>query len=748
MSRTRTGSRQPHNGLEPADSRVQDVLLSIFRAANTSETVSELFAEIRLKLARLIDTSNLYVALYDERTKLYSFPYHADQHEADHQPPQKLVGSLTDYVRRTGEPLLADEPAHEQLTRQGEVELVGVPSPIWLGVPLKVKGKTSGVLAVQSYDERSLYSQEDLEVLSFVAENIALLAQRKRAEQELRATEKRFRDLFEASPDGIFVEDLDGNVLDVNPAACRLQGIDRENLIGMNVSQLVPGEAKEEALRDFRKLTSGEIAQAEGFTRTGDGRSVPVEVRANTFEYSGRPALLIQVRDITERKEYEKRLKHLARFDALTGLANRFLFEDRLRQAVLNARRSGGRNALVYLDLDEFKNVNDTLGHLVGDELLKATASRLEEQVRETDSVARLGGDEFAIIQTGVESATGVSAFALRILESLSRPFSVAGHEIHTSTSIGISLSSPEDEPGDLMLQADRALYKAKERGRGNFQFHDEDLAEEVQRYVSLRRDLHGSIERAEFLLEYQPQVDLKSGEIVGSEALVRWQHPQLGLIYPKAFIPVTETTSLIIPLGLWVLEETCRQHREWCDRGLPEVAVAVNLSAVQFRDPHFTKTIDEVLARTGLAAALLELELTETVLMQGSEEVHRALRGVSERGISFAIDDFGTGYSSLRYLREFPVHKLKIAMEFVQGVTDDVDDAAIVEAVISLGHKLGMTVIAEGVETAEQVEFLREHGCDEAQGFYFSRPMKPHDFAELLEDQAASAEGGLLAKR
>ncbi len=556
---------------------------------------------------------------------------------------------------------------------------------------------------------------------------------RKQAEEELRRSEKRFRDLFEASPDPIFVEDPDGNVLDANPAATELQGIDRETLIGMNISELVPPEYVEFAQDHHRRLVEGEVEQIEGFTWAADGRAIPVEIRARPLEYRGQRAVLVHVRDVTERREQQKRLEQLAQFDALTGLPNRFLFEDRLNQAVLGTRRTGERIALHYLDLDEFKQVNDTLGHPIGDKLLKAVGHRLNNLVRETDTVARLGGDEFAIIQTDIHGATGASAFALRIQEAMIAPFTISENEIHTSTSIGITVSSPGDEPSELLLQADRALYKAKERGRQRFHFHNQELAEEVERYVSIRRDLRDAVSRDEFFLEYQPQIDLRTGGIVGSEALVRWQHPKRGRLPPGEFIPVTENTGLISAIGEWVLQEACRQRREWCDRGLTKVPVGVNLSAVQFRDPRFSDKLQTLLESTGVRPDLLELELTETILMQGSSAIQRALTHSDKSGISIAIDDFGTGYSSLQYLREFPVRRLKIAMEFVQGVTEDPDDAAIVAAVISLGHELGIRVIAEGVETEEQVEFLKAHGCDDAQGFYFGRPLAAEAFAERL---------------
>ena len=420
-------------------------------------------------------------------------------------------------------------------------------------------------------------------------------------------------------------------------------------------------------------------------------------------------------------------------FDALTGLPDRYLFSDRLSQAIGAAKRSGRQLALLYFDLDEFKSVNDTLGHSAGDELLKEIASRLTEIVRSSDSVARLGGDEFAIIETDVEGAAAAGSLALRLLDALSRPLTVAGQKIHTSASIGIALSSPGDTGEELMRQADRALYKAKENGRGSFHFHDQELAREVRTYVTLREELFGAIERAELFLEYQPQVELSSGRIVGSEALVRWQHPQRGLLAPGLFIPAAERSGLIIPLGTWVLEEACRQRKRWSDDGVPAVPVAVNLSAAQFQDRRFAESLRRVLRQTGVNPHLLELELTESILMQRSDAILQVLSQANEQGIRFSIDDFGTGYSSLRYLREFPVHKLKIAMEFVHGVTTDSDDASIVSAVIQLGHTLGLKVIAEGVETEAQVEFLLAHHCDQAQGFYFARPIAPDAFAEEL---------------
>jgi diguanylate cyclase (GGDEF)-like protein/PAS domain S-box-containing protein len=559
------------------------------------------------------------------------------------------------------------------------------------------------------------------------------ITQRKLEEEARLENNKRFRGLFDASPDAVFVEDLEGYLLDANPEACSLHGRAREELVGLHFSELVPAEDRDDAAREFQLLARGEKAVAEGYSLAKDGSAIPVELRVSHIDFSGKPALLLHVRDITERKEYQGRLEYLARFDALTDLPNRVLFEDRLRQALARAPRSGEQIAVHYLDIDYFKGVNDTHGHNVGDELLKAVAERLGALLRETDTVARLGGDEFAILQVGVGSVAGATALAMKLLGAFARPFSVQGHEMRMNTSIGVAVWKPDIEGNELMEQADRALYRAKELGRNTFHFHDEKLAEEVKTYVTIRGDLDRALERDEFLLEYQPQIDLSSGRIVGCEALVRWQHPSRGLLYPNGFIPISEKTGLIVPLGAWILKEACRQRKNWCDAGLPKVSVAVNLSAVQFKDPGFARRVSDILDEIGLDSGLLEMELTESVLMQHSQGVQDGIFQSHERGIKIAIDDFGTGYSSLQYLRQFPVHKLKIAMEFVQGIADSAEDASIVEAVISLGHKLGLKVVAEGVESEEQLDFLQEHDCDEAQGFLFSRPVAPEVFAKQL---------------
>jgi diguanylate cyclase len=441
------------------------------------------------------------------------------------------------------------------------------------------------------------------------------------------------------------------------------------------------------------------------------------------------------IRYSIERKLAEENLARLAQYDPLTGLANRALFHDRLEHAVARYERHEGMLALLFLDLDRFKAVNDTLGHIGGDELLRQVANRIKARTRESDTVARLGGDEFAIIIEDVVEARDAARVADDLVKILSEPFVVNDHEIPVGVSIGIAVSPPSK--GDRLLKdADAAMYRAKREGGNNHQFYTEEMNVQASERLMLERDLTYALDREELMLHYQPQVDLATGEVVGAEALLRWQHPERGLVQPAAFIPVLEETGRIVPVGEWVLLEACRQASAWHDAGLAPIRIAVNLSARQLGRVSLVYAVGHALEESGLDPGCLELEITESLLVENSEAGLRSVELLKKgvRGLSISIDDFGTGYSSLSRLKALPIERLKIDRSFIDGVTTDPGDAAITETVILLAHRLHLQVTAEGVETAEQLAFLRERGCDEAQGFYFSRPLPAHEFVRLLD--------------
>jgi diguanylate cyclase (GGDEF)-like protein len=437
--------------------------------------------------------------------------------------------------------------------------------------------------------------------------------------------------------------------------------------------------------------------------------------------------------------EQARRMEHyVATHDVLTGLPNRQLFIDRLGQALAEARRHGTQVAVLFLDLDRFKPINDTFGHAAGDRLLVAAAHRLAECLRETDTAARLGGDEFTIILTNVVHAEDVAKVSQKLLECLADPFTLEEREIFVSASIGVSLY-----PGDggdveaLLKNADTAMYRAKANGKNNFQFYLPAMNERALEWLELERSLRLALERDEFVLHYQPQFDAVSGRIVGMEALLRWRHPELGIVYPKGFIPLAEETGLIVPLGEWVLRTACAQNRAWQNLGLPPVPVAVNFSARQFQRQDPAQVVTEALQATGLDACWLELELTESVVMSDAEAAVATLKELRELGVGISLDDFGTGYSSLSYLKRLPLGKLKIDEIFVRNLMVDPNDRAITAAIVALAHSLNLTPIAEGVERPEQLEVLRLLGCELVQGYLFSRPVDPEDAAVLLARNA-----------
>jgi diguanylate cyclase (GGDEF)-like protein len=466
--------------------------------------------------------------------------------------------------------------------------------------------------------------------------------------------------------------------------------------------------------------------------RRRDGITFPLEL--SVADLPEPRSLVVTLRDITARKAVEDQIRYHATHDVLTGLPNRALFDDRLSTALRQSARHQDMIAVLFLDLDRFKIINDTLGHTIGDTLLVALSRRLRETVRAEDTVARMGGDEFIFILRGLKSAEDAVKPAQKILDAIRPPFHVGGHELHVTASVGISLH-PADGPGadQLLKCADLALYRAKERGRDRIQLYNPALNVRVFEQMVLEGRLRRAIEQCQFVLLYQPQIELDSGELVGFEALLRWRHPELGLVPPDEFVPLAEESGLIEPLGRWVLRTACLQHRAWREAHLPPVRLAVNMSARQFQRNGLEERIREVLAETGMEASCLELELTESVLMQEGDHTASLLAKLSELGIGLALDDFGTGYSSLSYLKRFPITRVKIDRSFVRDIATSEGDAAVARAVIAMAHGLGVDVVAEGIETLEQLAVLRRYECDEGQGYLLGRPVEPTAVPEVM---------------
>jgi len=564
------------------------------------------------------------------------------------------------------------------------------------------------------------------------------VTERAAAAKALRESEARFRALTELSSDLYWETDSAHRITRYVYGAGANAIIPEAQLLGharWDTPSLAPDEAGWRAhretldahlpFRDFELACLGGDGEAHHYTLSGE----PV------FESDGRFAGYRGVgREITERKKTEVRLDHLAHYDPLTELPNRALVQDRLSQAIARARRSETLLAVMFLDLDRFKEINDSLGHAAGDEVLKEAARRLQSCLRSTDTVGRLGGDEFTVLLEDVHQVDEISALAGKILEAFAEPAEVAGQELRLSTSIGVTIYPLDGQDAEHLLKnADIAMYQAKQEGRNNFQFFAAEMRTRTERSADLRLRLYHALERGAFALHYQPQVALAGGGIVGVEALLRWSDAELGPVSPARFIPVAEETGLIVPIGDWVLREACRQCKAWLDAGLGPLRVAVNLSPRQFRRKKLAQRIGEILQEAGLPAACLEIEITEGIVMKHAERAVKTLTELNRLGVQIAIDDFGTGFSSLAYLERFPVQVLKIDQSFVQAIRGGRQEAAIVDTVIQLARVLGMKSLAEGVETEAQREYLRARGCDAFQGYLFSRPQAVPAIGELL---------------
>jgi diguanylate cyclase (GGDEF)-like protein/PAS domain S-box-containing protein len=564
------------------------------------------------------------------------------------------------------------------------------------------------------------------------------ISERKRSEEMLQNSENKYRVLFEDAADANWLMDETG-FLDCNSAALEMFGY------SAGAPMLHPADISPPNQPDgtpSRTAADQKIADAflhgkkrfEWLHQRKNGNVFPAEVCLTALTLSGRPTLLATVRDITDRKVAEERIQYLAYYDALTGLPNRTLLQDRLAKTLAGARRQKDKVALLFLDLDGFKNINDSLGHSVGDLLLQEVAERLKTWGREQDTVARLGGDEFLIMLTNVTDVPDAAVAAERLMDAMTAEFVVQGHLLKVSCSIGISIFPEHGKDCDTLIKnADAAMYNAKECGRNNFRFFTEDMNTQVVERLTLENSLRLALEREELFLVYQPQMDMATRKVTGLEALLRWQHPELGLVPPDKFIRIAENSGLIVPIGEWVLRTACAQAQQWQQEGLPAVTVAVNVSAIQFRQEGFCGLIRNVLCDTGLAPQYLELELTESLLLANADLMLSVIQELKAMGLTLAIDDFGTGYSSFSYLRQFRVSKLKIDRSFIRDVAVNADDAAITAAIISIAKSLKLKVIAEGVENEAQMTFLRAHQCDEIQGYYFSKPLAVDKVAEHL---------------
>jgi diguanylate cyclase (GGDEF)-like protein/PAS domain S-box-containing protein len=561
---------------------------------------------------------------------------------------------------------------------------------------------------------------------------------RKQNERALRQAEEKYRAIFEDAVVGIFQSTPHGRYTTVNPAMAHMLGYDSPHEMVASITDIsrqvyVDPKDREEFKRLLRE--QGMVKNFECAVYRKDGSEMWFSVNARAVSKEG---VLVGYEgtneDITARKAAEERVQFLAYYDALTAVPNRTLLEDRLANALAGARRQKHKLALLFLDLDRFKTVNDSLGHSVGDLLLQEVAKRLKGFTREQDTVARLGGDEFLIMLAHIKDIPDAAVAAERLMDAMTAEFVVQGHPINISCSVGISIF-PEHgaDAVTLIKNADAAMYCAKTDGRNNFRFFTDDMNALVVERLAFEHGLRLALGKEEMFLMYQPQMDIVSGKIVGLEALLRWQHPELGLVPPDKFIPIAENSGLIVPIGEWVMRTACLQARKWQDEGLPAVTVAVNVSALQFRQEGFCELIRRVLHETSLDPQYLELELTESLLLANADVTVSVVQELKALGVALAIDDFGTGYSSFNTLRQLRVSKLKIDRLFIRDVATNPDDAAIAAAIISMSRSLRLKVIAEGVENEDQMSFLRSHQCDEIQGYYFSKPLAPDQVAAKL---------------
>lgn len=650
-------------------------------------------------------------------------------------PAAPLPASIVNYVRRSKEQVLLPDVAQPN-PFSGDPYFAGQQPKSVLCLPILRQDALIGMLYLESNLVTHAFAPERVAVLQLLASQAAISLENAKLYADLQEREAKIRRLFESNIVGILFYDLDGSITGANDAALAMIGYSREDLLAGKIRwpDITPPEwrpADERAVAELRSTGICRPFEKEYIRK--DGSRVPVLIAAAMFEGSSELGVSFAL-DLTERKRAEEQMRHMANHDALTGLPNRILLQDRLNQALSHAHRHRNWVAILFIDLDFFKYINDSLGHQIGDKVLQMAAARLQKCLREGDSVARLGGDEFVISLPALSDSGDVEQVARKVLDKLARPFLVEGHELHISGSIGISVY-PDDgaDVETLMRAADTAMYHAKEMGRGKFQFFTAALNRVAQQRLKVGKRLRHALLHDEFVLHYQPQVDMASGRIFAAEALLRWQRPRSQPVSCGTFIANAEESGLIVPIGEWTLRQACRQLKIWRDAGHPDLKIAVNLSPRQLEPADFCSMVGQILDETGIPAGALELEITESIFLQRSEFNLSTLTKLRDMGVRLSVDDFGTGYSSLAYLQRFPVNALKIDQSFVRDIGTDRNRTALITAIIAMASSLQLGVMAEGVETREQASFLLAHGCHSGQGFYFSKAVPAQDFSDLL---------------
>ncbi|MFO1436525.1 MAG: EAL domain-containing protein [Gammaproteobacteria bacterium] len=728
-------------------------LAALLRIATKQEVTSEeRIPALTAAAAALLDVQRVSLWRFnDNRESVYCCDFYdraGDRHGTGLELTASLYPSFFSALDG-GTPIFTTKPAEDPRTAQLAISyLEPFEITALLAVPVMIDGTLGAVLSFERTGAVKPWMEDDPLLATTIAALVTVILQRpaaapanteskplseesaETAVAAIRASERRQRALLDAMPDTMLRLNRDGVILDYSCPWGVLPGAD-----GLAVGGSLDDPNVSEELRNIafnmisRALDSGDIEAAEYAVRGPRG---PEHFEAR-FVRSGKDEVVAILRNITKQKQAEARALYLANFDPLTNLPNRVLLLDRMQQMINSSARFGRRLAVMYIDLDHFKRINDMLGQGAGDQLLQIVAEDLRGCLRDTDTIARVAGDEYIIVASGNGTEDAIH-LCDRIMQKVSQPYQIVGTEVSITPSIGISVYPDDGSDTDTLIRnAESALHYAKERGRASYRFFAGEMNEVAHERISLESNLRGAVDNSEFLLNYQLQADLFSGQFTGVESLVRWKSPTRGMVPPGKFIGVAEDCGIIVQLGKWILREACLQNAEWQLQKLPRITMAVNISALQFQQHGFVDFVRETLADTGLDPRYLELEITESVVMNDLDATIASLKSLKDLGVQLAMDDFGTGFSSLSYLRRLPIDKLKIDRSFVVDAHQNSEDAAIVHAIISMAHSLGLKVIAEGVETKQQLLFLRRMQCDEVQGFYLSKPLSPEECAERL---------------